>query len=56
MKTKTSPFICTLAMCALLAAAGCQKQGPAEKAGQQIDKTVAKAGDKVNDAVDKLKK
>jgi hypothetical protein len=56
MKISTATFIRVLAVCALVAAAGCQKQGPAEKAGQQIDKTVAKAGDKINDAADKLKK
>ena len=55
METKTSTFIGILAAFALAAAVGCQK-GPAEKAGEQIDKAVEKAGDKINDAADKLKK
>ena len=44
-----------LAAFALTAAVGCEK-GPAEKAGEQMDKAVEKAGDKINDAADKLKK
>jgi hypothetical protein len=55
MNISTATFIRVLAVCALAAAAGCQK-GPAEKAGQQIDKTVAKAADKIDDAADKLRK
>lgn len=55
MKTKTSPFICILAAFALTVAAGCQKQGPAEKAGQKVDKAVEKVADKIDDAADKLK-
>jgi hypothetical protein len=45
METKTSTFICVLAAFALAAAAGCKQEGPVEKAGRQIDKTVEKAGD-----------
>jgi len=57
METKKSLLICVFAALALTVAAGCQKQeGPAEKAGKQIDKAVEKAGDKINEAADKLKK
>jgi hypothetical protein len=55
MNSRTFTFACVLAALAL-AAAACQKQGPAQRAGEQIDKSVAKAGDKIDDAVDKLRK
>jgi predicted small lipoprotein YifL len=35
--------------------ASCEKKGPAEKAGEKIDKTVEKAGEKVEKAGDKIK-
>ena len=46
----------TVVMTALLAAlSGCQKQeGPAEKAGQKIDKAVEKAGEKIDQTTEKL--
>jgi uncharacterized protein YjbJ (UPF0337 family) len=56
MKSKISILNCVLAALLLTAAAGCQREGPAQKAGKQVDSAVAKAGDKINDAVDKLKK
>jgi hypothetical protein len=57
METKTSSFTCVLTAFALAAAVGCQKQeGPAQTAGKQIDKAVEKAGDKIDDAADRLKK
>jgi hypothetical protein len=40
--------ICTL----VVGLAACKKQGPAERAGKEIDK----AGDKIKDAVQDLKK
>ena len=41
----------TLAVSALLALAGCQKEeGPAERAGQQIDKAVEQAGQQIEKA------
>lgn len=41
----------TLAVSALLALAGCQKEeGPAERAGQQIDKAVGQAGQQMEKA------
>ncbi|HKI81260.1 MAG TPA: hypothetical protein VKA04_06400 [Pseudodesulfovibrio sp.] len=33
---------------------GCQSEGPAEKAGKQIDQTIEKAGDALEDAGDKV--
>jgi uncharacterized protein YjbJ (UPF0337 family) len=35
--------------------AGCEQEGPAEKAGKEMDRTVEDAGDAVEDAGDKLK-
>jgi len=37
------------------ALAGCQRQGPAQKAVRQVDRAAAKAGDKIDDAADKLR-
>ena len=34
---------------------GCTKEGPAEKAGKEIDKTVEKAGDQIEKAGDKVR-
>jgi hypothetical protein len=48
MDAKTSNLICLLAAFALaLPAAGCKQEGPVEKAGRQVDKTVEKVGDKL---------
>jgi hypothetical protein len=33
----------------------CTKEGPAEKAGKEIDKTVEKAGDQIEKAGDKVR-
>jgi uncharacterized lipoprotein YehR (DUF1307 family) len=35
--------------------AACKKEGPAERAGEKIDKTIEKAGDKIEEAGDKIK-
>lgn len=37
----------------LLALTGCGHKGPAEKAGEQIDKAAANTGDAIDDAKDK---
>jgi len=34
---------------------GCEKQGPAEKAGEEIDEAVGAAGNKVEKAADEVK-
>ena len=40
---------------ALIAAAGaCQKEGPAERAGKEVDKAVTKAGQQIEKAGDKI--
>ncbi|MDO9596898.1 MAG: hypothetical protein Q7J47_04185 [Azoarcus sp.] len=50
-------FSAVLVMSALLVAVtGCQKEGPAEKAGKSVDQTIEKAGDSIKDAVDGNKK
>ncbi len=38
----------------MLALGGCQKEGPAEKAGKEIDKAVSSAGDQIQAAGDKI--
>ena len=53
---KTKILACVLAALVLSAAAGCQREGSAQKAGRQVDRALAKAGDKFDDHVDKLKK
>lgn len=45
-------FILLIAIAAL---AGCQREGPAEKAGRQVDRAAQKAGDNLRDAGDKIR-
>ena len=40
---------------AVAALAACNREGPAEKAGRQIDRTAQKAGDAMRDAGDKVR-
>jgi len=56
MKMKVPILTCVLAAFVLTAAAGCQREGPAQRAGKQVDRAAAKAGDKIDGAVDKLRK
>lgn len=53
---KLKQFMATMAMSALmLTLAACQKQeGPAEKAGKEIDQAGEKAAEQLKDAADKL--
>jgi predicted small lipoprotein YifL len=37
----------------LLALTACERKGPAEKAGEAIDRTVERAGDKIENATDR---
>lgn len=47
-----SKAVATIAISMLvLALGGCQKEGPAEKAGKQVDKTLSNASDKIESAV-----
>ncbi|HBG04265.1 MAG: hypothetical protein A2075_13735 [Geobacteraceae bacterium GWC2_58_44] len=56
--------VAALALGALVAGlSGCKKEGPAERAGKEIDRTaekagqqMEKAGDKVKDAVNDMKR
>jgi hypothetical protein len=56
--------VAVLALCAFLAGmTGCKKEGPAERAGKEIDKTskkveknIEKAGEKMKDAINDMKK
>jgi hypothetical protein len=53
MMSKLKKVICCLLMLGFIAVlAGCEK-GPAEKAGEKIDKTVEDAGKAVKDATKK---
>lgn len=36
----------------LISFAGCEKKGPAEKAGEKVDNMTEKVGDKVQDSMD----
>jgi uncharacterized protein YjbJ (UPF0337 family) len=38
-----------------LGVSSCEKEGPAERAGEKIDDTVEKAGEKIEEAGDKIK-
>ncbi len=38
-----------------LGLAACEKEGPAERAGEKIDEAVESAGDAIEDAGDKIK-
>lgn len=50
MKSRKS-IAAALAMAMLVVGlCGCEKEGPLERAGKQVDKTVEKAGDKIEDA------
>jgi hyperosmotically inducible protein len=53
LKITTSAALVMTALLAMLY--GCQKpEGPAEKAGQKIDKAVEKTGEKVDQTTEKL--
>lgn len=57
MTTTFATFTRTVALSAALAfSAGlltaCEEEGPAEQLGENIDNTVEKAGDKIEDATD----
>lgn len=38
----------------ILALSGCQKEGPAEKAGKELDKAISSAGDQIEAAGNKI--
>ena len=47
-------MIAVAAVGMIFAAAGCQKEGPMERAGKSVDNAAAKVGDKVEKAGDKI--
>ena len=55
MMTYRSRAIAVLAVSALfLTLSACQKEGPAEKAGKEVDQTMNKAGEQIEKAGDKI--
>jgi len=50
--TKTTKRVAALlaSIAMLVAVTGCQKEGPAERAGKEVDKTVEKAGQQLEKA------
>lgn len=44
-----------LIFASILVMSGCEQQGPAEKAGEQIDEAVESAGEKIEEAGDKIR-
>ena len=56
MKKFVQRAITTLMMIILMVGlSGCTKEGPVEKAGKKIDKTIEKAGEQIEKAGDKVK-
>jgi len=47
-------LVCSLML--VFSLASCEKKGPAEKAGEKIDKAIEKTGEKVEKAGDEIKK
>ncbi|WP_018123162.1 hypothetical protein [Desulfovibrio oxyclinae] len=48
-------FVYVLCLLAFFAVAfGCEQEGPAEKAGKQVDQAIEEAGDSIEEAGDKL--
>ena len=41
--------------CFVIGLWGCEQEGPAEKAGKQIDQSIEKAGEKIEEAGDKIR-
>jgi hypothetical protein len=55
MSRNASRIAAAIASIALIAVVGgCQKEGPAERAGKQVDKAVDKVGQQVEKAGDKI--
>jgi predicted small lipoprotein YifL len=56
MKKFVQSIITTLMMIVLMVGlSGCPKEGPIEKAGKKIDKTIEKAGEQVEKAGEKVR-
>lgn len=52
--SRTTWSMWTILLASALLTTGCPKKGPAERAGEKIDKGVEKAGDAVEKAGDKI--
>lgn len=56
MMISTKSVVAAVAAVVLIAGlGGCEKEGPAERAGKQVDKAVDKAGEQMERAGDKMK-
>lgn len=56
MKSIYSARFLTIALLGLLtAAAGCEREGPAERAGEQVDRGVERAGEAAEEAGEKAR-
>ena len=55
MFNSSKSVIKVIALCiAIIGLSACQKEGPAERAGKEIDSTVEKAGQKIEQAGEKI--
>jgi predicted small lipoprotein YifL len=55
MKKVVQNVITALMIVLMVGLSGCTKEGPVEKAGKKIDKTIEKAGEQIEKAGDKVK-
>jgi hypothetical protein len=55
MKFNTAIAIAVLVGFVVAGLAGCEKKGPAERAGESIDNAAKKVGDKMEEAGDRVK-
>lgn len=53
MKTMKDSVVLGIIAAALMVGTGCKKEGPAEKAGKNLDKAVETSKDKVKEGVEK---
>lgn len=54
MRTMGRMLVAVILACGGLGVAACQSEGPAERAGKEIDRAAEKMGDQVEDAGDKV--
>ena len=55
MGTRLTPYSLIIAALLALGAAGCEREGPAERAGESIDRGVERAGEAVENAGDRAR-
>jgi hyperosmotically inducible protein len=56
MSLSSKGFFIVLLLSFVLGLAGCQQEGPVEKAGKKVDKAAEKAGDKIDKTLEKTGK